>query len=59
MTQAEIKAAIWFQRDAAYSYARVDQYRNNPAHAFIAVRIQRAAAESAANARDILSSNEE
>jgi hypothetical protein len=50
--------AIWFQRDAAYCYARVDQYRNNPAHAFIAVRVQQNAAESAATARGILNNIE-
>ena len=59
MAQFDIDKAIWFQRDAAYTYAQVQKYRDNPAHAFVAVRVQEAAAESAAMARGILNSTEE
>lgn len=59
MTQFKIDQALWFQRDAAFSYAQAQQYRDNPAHAFIAVRVQEAAAHSAAMARGILNVVEE
>ena len=54
MTQFEIDQAVWFQRDAAFAYSQVQQYRDNPAHEFIATRVQETAARSAAMARDLL-----
>lgn len=59
MTQFDIDKAVWFQRDAAYTYAQVQKYRDNPAHVFIAVRVQENAAHSAAMARGILNNTEE
>ena len=49
-----IDAIIWLQRDAAHGYKLVEKYLLNPAHEFIATRVQQAAAHSAALARKLL-----
>lgn len=56
MTQLEIDEAIWLQLDAAYTYALAQMWRDDPAPGFsyAAVRVQEAAAHSAAMARDLL-----
>jgi hypothetical protein len=59
MQQSIIDQVIWFQRDAAFCYAIADELRKKPAHEFIAVHAQVNAAQSAAEARRILSNNED
>lgn len=59
MTQHDIDQAIWFQEDAAFTYLQASESRKNPVYAFITIRIQEAAAHSAAMARSILNITEE
>ena len=54
MEKDVIDAIIWLQRDAAHGYKLVEKYLLNPAHEFIATRVQQAAAHSAALARKLL-----
>ena len=55
MSPEEKAAAIWFQQDARYTYAQAAIYRDRPgAGPWVACKVQRAAAWSAAQARALL-----
>lgn len=49
-----LEAAVWYQIDARFLYAQVPKYLEQPSNWWIAVKVQKSAANSAARARKAL-----